>query len=89
MALCRDAVTGLSFPVCTLSRETKLVTSVYSLGEGAKYSPGNRSGEPYTSSADEAFKSSFQELRIPNCLGTMLIGMAHQGGLQAFDGDSR
>jgi len=29
-------------------------------------SPINRRGEPYTSSADEAFKSSFHALQIPN-----------------------
>jgi hypothetical protein len=52
--------------MCTLSREAKVVMSVHSAGKGAKNSPGNRNGEPYTSSADEAFKSSFHALRIPN-----------------------
>ena len=64
-AACRDAGTGRSFPMWAFSRETKSVTSVYSSGEGEN-SPGNRSGEPYNSSADEAFKSYFQALRIPN-----------------------
>jgi hypothetical protein len=63
---CRDAGMGRSFPMWTLSRDAKSVTSVHSAGEGAKNSPGNRRGEPYTSSADEAFKSSFHALRIPN-----------------------
>ena len=56
-AACRDAGMGRSFLMWALSRETKSVTSVHSAGEGAKISPGNRRGEPYTSSADEAFKS--------------------------------
>jgi hypothetical protein len=34
--------------------------------EGTKNSPGNCSGDPYTSSAKESFKSSFHALRIPN-----------------------
>ena len=62
----RKAGTGQSFRMWTLSREAKSVTSVHSAEEGAKNSLGNRRGEPYTSSADEAFKSSFQALRIPN-----------------------
>ena len=66
VAACQDAGAGRSFPMCALSREAKSVTSDYSSREGAKYSPGNRSGDPYTSSADEAFKSSFQVPRIPN-----------------------
>ena len=64
-AACRDAGTGRSFPMWTLSRGAKSLTSVHSAGEGAKNSPGNRRGEPYTSSANEAFKS-FHALRIPN-----------------------
>lgn len=54
---------GPSFPMWTRSRDAKSVTSVHSAGEGAKNSPGKRRGEPYTSSADEAFKS-FYALRI-------------------------
>ena len=65
-AACRDAGMGRSFPMSTLSREANSVTSAHSAGEGAKNSPGNRRGEPYTISADEAFKSSFLALRIPN-----------------------
>ena len=65
-AASRDSGSGRSLPMCAPSRKAKSVTSVYSSGEGAKYSPGNRSGDPYTSSAAEAFKSSFQALRIPN-----------------------
>jgi len=34
-------------------------------GRGEEF-PGNRRGEPYTSSAVEVFKSSFYALRIPN-----------------------
>ena len=79
-AACRDTGTGRSFPICALSREMKLVTSVYSVFEGAKESPRNRIGEQL------AFKSSFQARRIPNWgkgrAGPMLIGMTHQGGLQ-------
>ena len=63
---CRDAGTGRSFPTWTLSQDAKSVTSVHAMGEGVKKSPGNRRGDPYTSSDDEAFKSSFHALRIPN-----------------------
>jgi hypothetical protein len=35
-------------------------------GEGTKNSPTSRRGEPYTSTADAAFKSSFLTLRIPS-----------------------
>ena len=45
-AACRDAGTGRSFPMWTLSRDAKSVTSVHAAGEGAKKSPGNRRGEP-------------------------------------------
>ena len=62
----RDAGTGRSFPMWAFSRETKSVTSVYSSGEWAYNFPGKRSGELYNSSADGAFKSSFQALQIPN-----------------------
>src|SRR5215469_3080772 len=64
-AACRDAGTGRSFPLWTISRDAKSVTSVYSAEEGATNSPGNRRGEPYISSADEAFKS-FHAHRNPN-----------------------
>jgi hypothetical protein len=63
---CQDAGTGRSFAMWTLSREAKVVMSVHLAGEGAKNSPSNQRGEPYTSSADEAFKSSFHALQIPN-----------------------
>ena len=46
--------------------DAKSVISVHSAGKGAKNSAGIRRGEPYTSSADEAFKSSFHVLRISN-----------------------
>jgi hypothetical protein len=59
----RDAGTGQSFPMWPLSLDAK---SVHAAGEGAKKSPGNRRGEPYISSADEAFKSSVHALRIPS-----------------------
>jgi len=65
-AACRDAGMGRSFLMWTLSRDAKSVTSVHSAGEGTKNSPGNLRGEPYTTSADEAFKSSFHALRIIN-----------------------
>jgi len=65
-AACRDGGTGRSFPMWTLSRDAKSVTSVHAVGKGGKESPVNRRREPYTSSADEAFKSSFHALRIPN-----------------------
>ena len=43
------------------------VLNVGALGRGrGKNIPGNRIREPYTSSADEAWRSSFQALRIPN-----------------------
>jgi len=64
-AACQEAGMGRSFPMWTFSWDAKSVT-VHSEGEGAKNSPGNRRGEPYTSSADEACKSSFQALQIPN-----------------------
>ena len=63
---CWDAGTGRSFRMWTLGHDVKLGTSVRLAGEGAKNSPGKCRGEPYTSSADEAFKSSFHALRIPN-----------------------
>jgi hypothetical protein len=57
-----DAGTGQSFPMWTLSLDAKLVTLVHAAGKGAKKWPGNCRGESYTSSADEAFKSSFHAL---------------------------
>jgi hypothetical protein len=65
-AACRDAGTGRSFAMWTLNWEAKSVKSVHSAREGTKNSPGNRRGDPYTSSAEEAHKSSFHALRIPN-----------------------
>ena len=65
-AACLDAGTGRSFPMWTRSRDAKSVTSVQSAEEGAKNSHGNRRGELYNSWADEACKSSFHALRIPN-----------------------
>jgi len=52
-AACRDAGTDRSFPMWVLSQDLKSVMSVHAAGEGAKKSPGNRRGEPYTSSAHE------------------------------------
>jgi hypothetical protein len=66
-AACRDAGTSQSFAMWTLNREAKSVKSVHSAGEGTKNSPSNRREEPYTSSAEEeAYKSSFYALQIPN-----------------------
>ena len=62
-AACQDAGLGRSFPMWTFSRDAK---PVHSAGEGAKKSTGNRRGEPYTTSADDAFKFSFHALRIPS-----------------------
>jgi hypothetical protein len=38
-AACQDAGMGRSFPMWTLSRDAKSVTSVHSAGKGAKNSP--------------------------------------------------
>ena len=45
---CWDAGMGQSFPMWTLSQDAKSVMSVCLAGEGAKNSPGNCRGEPYT-----------------------------------------
>ena len=57
---------GPKSPMWTRSRDAKSVTSVHSTGEGTKNSRSIRRGEPYTSTADAAFKSSFLALRIPS-----------------------
>ena len=54
-----DAGMGPSFPMWTGSQDAKSVTTVLSVGEGAKNSTGSCRSELCTSSADEAFQSSF------------------------------
>ena len=50
---------------CGLSRNVKSLTLVHAAGERAKLLASRRE-EPYTSMDDEAFKSFFHALRIPN-----------------------
>ena len=51
-----------------------------SAGEGAKNFPSNRRGEPFTSLADEAFKSS-KHCESPTGLTVQLWPNVHQHGI--------
>jgi hypothetical protein len=80
---CREKGMGRSFQMWTVSRDKKSVTYVHSAGERAKNYSGNRRGEPYTSSDDVAFKSSFMLCESPTGPTVELRPNVHPHGTSA------
>jgi hypothetical protein len=62
----RHAGMDRSFAMWALNQEAKSLKSAHSAGERTNNSLGNGRGDPYTSSVEEVFKSSFHALQIPN-----------------------
>lgn len=64
--LWREAGTDLTFSAKECRRAVKSDRSVVQGVLGSRNSPGNLSGSPYNSSAEEVCKSSLKALRMPS-----------------------